>query len=116
MLDKNLETNLIIPSGYTILLELPRQELKEPEKTILGDKETLIQSTQTFLTAIPLVSFFFNLSMQHLWGSIISLQIMAHLPILSFTIPPNVKIYYDVMVSVVTFDLFGYFIEGVNFG
>jgi len=35
---------------------------------------------------------------------------------LSFTIPPNIKSGYEILISVVTFDIFGYFIEDVNFG
>ena len=35
---------------------------------------------------------------------------------MNFTIPPNVELHYEILVSVVTFDLFGYFIEDVNFG
>ena len=41
---------------------------------------------------------------------------MAHLPILSFILPPNIKSWYEILISVVTFDYFGYFIEDVNFG
>ena len=41
---------------------------------------------------------------------------MAHIPMLSFTIPPNIKSGYEILISVVTFDIFSYFIEDVNFG
>ena len=44
------------------------------------------------------------------------MQVMAHLPIINFSIPPNVAAHYEILVSVVTFDLFGYFIEDVDFG
>ena len=63
-----------------------------------------------------MISFFFNYSMQLLWGSINSLLIIAHLPIINVVMPSNVRTHYEILISVVTFDIFGYWIEGVNFG
>lgn len=79
-------------------------------------KADVIQSSKTFVTVVPLISFAFNLSMQQLWGSIASLQIIAHLPILHVNLPPNLMDLYNILIEVVTFDLFGYWIEDVNFG
>ena len=63
-----------------------------------------------------MISFCFNYSMQLLWGSINSLMIIAHLPIIHVIMPANVRTLYEVLIAVVTFDIFGYWIEDVNFG
>ena len=54
--------------------------------------------------------------MNQLWGSINALQMVAYFPILSLEIPPNVWPIFDSLIEVVTFDLFGIWIEDVNFG
>lgn len=104
----------ILPSGYTLVSPLPRQ--KAVQSVLVEQKVTIEQSSQTVITAIPVFSFFFNLSMQQIWGSINSLQILAHLPIISFSIPSNVEQHFDILVAVVTFDLFGFFLEDWDFG
>mmetsp|Transcript_25298 Transcript_25298/g.31670 ORF Transcript_25298/g.31670 Transcript_25298/m.31670 type:complete len:141 (+) Transcript_25298:1013-1435(+) len=55
----------ILPSGYEILTELPML-VEVIDDTILKitDKENVQASSQTFLTAVPIICFFFNLSMQ----------------------------------------------------
>lgn len=83
---------------------------------MVSEQDVIEQSSQTVVTAIPVLSFVFNLSMQQIWGSINSLQILAHLPIINFNIPSNIETHFDILVAIVTFDLFGFFIEGVNFG
>ena len=54
--------------------------------------------------------------MQQLWGSIASMQITAHLPVFNIAMPSNTDTLYEILIMVVTFDLFGYWIEDVNFG
>ena len=44
------------------------------------------------------------------------MQILAHLPLIQSNMPPNVSQQYEILISVVTFDLFGYWVENVNFG
>lgn len=65
---------------------------------------------------MPVIGFVFNLSMQHLWGSVTAIQLTAHLPIINFQIPPNVMKTFETLVVVVTFDVFGLLIDDVDFG
>ena len=44
------------------------------------------------------------------------MQIIAHLPVISIQLPTNLEPLYAMLISVVTFDLFGTWIEGKNFG
>ena len=62
MRDKNGSFANILPSGYTIISPLPRLVSSE---TILDEQKSVIaQSSQSFVTAVPILSFIFNLSMQ----------------------------------------------------
>ena len=44
-------------------------------------------------------------SISLLWGFINSLQIVAHIPLLSVILPGNARIVYDVMYKIATFDI-----------
>ena len=71
MIDEQGQSINILPSGYTVLHELPR--MKQKGSLIVEEKEKILQSSQSILTAVPVLGFIFNLSMQQLWGSINSM-------------------------------------------
>ena len=52
------------------------------------------------------MQFFFKESMQVLFGSIISLQIIAHIPLANVMIPADALQSFDIMVQIVSFDYF----------
>ena len=58
-----------------------------------------------FMTSNMLVSNLILGSISLLWGFINSLQIVAHIPLLSVILPGNARIVYDVMYKIATFDI-----------
>lgn len=57
------------------------------------------------ITNILLNSIFRN-TLQTVFSSIVSLQILAHLPLANIQIPANAQQSFDIMIDVVSFDLF----------
>ena len=53
-----------------------------------------------------MLSFMFKGSVNILFGSVISLQILAHLPLTNISLPANAMECFDIMVKVVSFDYF----------
>jgi len=44
-------------------------------------------------------------SLQFLWGMINALQIIVHIPLMSIQMPSNLLVFYQLLISVVTFDI-----------
>ena len=48
----------------------------------------------------------FNNQIQVMFGSIVSLQVLAHLPLANIVLPANAMSSFDVLVQIVSFDYF----------
>ena len=62
MVDSDGRSNNILPHGYKVITELPRQKSLNSGTGNISEEQA-ISSSQTIVTAAPLLSFFFNLSM-----------------------------------------------------
>ena len=67
-----------LPNGYPLIFAIPPQgedQLSEEAK------ESTVATTKSVVLTNIIMAFLFKNSMQLLFGSIISLQILAHLPL-----------------------------------
>jgi len=75
---QTVEGELILPSGFQMVIDLPKQEDRDAEPFY---KLPIPASTATFTIIYPLM-IIFNVSMQEMAGSINSLAITAHIPMI----------------------------------
>ena len=103
---------LAIPDDFKIQILLPPQTNDPMEQE---QKEGITRSTRSFLITQILFKEWFKTSMQLVFGSVIALQILAHLPLANILLPANAMESFDIMVKVVSFDYFPLH-EYVEFG
>ena len=89
------------PEEYKISVKLPSQSADE-----MIIEEDQFSTLQKFILTNILLSFVTSNSLQLMFGSIISLQILAHLPLVNMNLPANAEGSFDIMVNVVSFDVF----------
>lgn len=75
-----------IPDGYILAIKVPPQG-----KNLLSSSEveTAKLEGQTFVIMNLIIRTFFKTAMNMLLGSIIMMQILAHLPLADITLPAN---------------------------
>ena len=61
---------------------------------------------KTLVFSSIFVAIVFKFSLQNLWGGINALQLIAHLPMNNVLFPGNVYYVFDVLIQVVSFDLY----------
>ena len=101
-----------IPDNFSISAKLPaqtNQALTEEQK------ENITQSTRSFLLTQIVFQEWFKESIKMIFGQIIALQILAHLPLANISLPANAKESFDIMVKVMSFDYFALH-EYIDFG
>ena len=92
-----------LPDGYTVVMALPPQT-----KTALSDEftERTKGTSQSILLTNIVIWKIFATSMQTLFGSIIALQIIGHLPLQNVQLPATSIQIFDILVQIVSFDYF----------
>ena len=92
----------IIPDGYTTELKIPPQLNPKIEKTQKG----VSSSMQGLVISNFFISFLLRITVSHLISSINSLQITAHLPLISIPFSAKTYFIFDILIIMVSFDYF----------
>ena len=83
------------PDGFELIFAIPPQS----ESLLSQDFDSgITTSTQTFVVTNLVLKFVLKESMSVLFGSIMSLQILAHLPLANINLPANAMQSFDIMV------------------
>ena len=93
-----------VPDNFEVISTLPPQ--KEELVMSVENNELTDASAKTLILTNLLFGFFFKYSINVFFSSIISLQILAHLPLANITLPANALECFDIMVKIVSFDYF----------
>ena len=72
----------------------------------MSNQGTVTEQLKGLLFANFFLAIAFGISLQELLGLINSLQIVAHLPLNNVPLPANCYFMFDILVKIVTFDLF----------
>lgn len=102
------ETGTLTPNGFSAKIRLPRQMDNNFATQSLVVASDFSSSGLQFLT---LGNVFINMiaqhSLQNLWGTINSLQLVVIMPLHNITYPANAQVLFDGLLQVVTFDVVG---------
>ena len=71
-----------------------------------SEVEKIGNQGQAFILSQIILRSFFKQAMGMLFGSIIMLQILAHVPLSDIYLPANARQQFDIMIEVVSFDYF----------
>ena len=100
------ESKSTIPDDFPVLVKLPTQD----EDVISAvDLKAEVTGTKTLLLTNIFMSFIINNSLRLIFGSILSLQILAHLPLANINLPANAMGSFEIMIEIVSFDYFPFF-------
>jgi len=94
------------PDGFTAQMTLPAQ-LKDSFATRTLDATSTVTSGSLSVISIGnvAVNIAANASLQTLWGTINSLQLIVILPLHNTTYPANTQVLFDALIQVVKFDV-----------
>ena len=92
-----------IPNGYTLIVKLPPQS----EDLMTEDELQQVQrNANTVIISELIVSILFNSVLSTLLGSILVLQILAHLSLANIYLPANLLQTFKLLISFISFDFF----------
>ena len=97
------DDKLTIPNGFNVTITLPPQENDLIDSVVV---ESIKDTANTVIIGNVFIKFAFKSTMSVVFGSIISLQILAHLPLSNVVLPARAMECFDIMVQVVSFDYF----------
>lgn len=95
--------------GFNQKKSIPKQMYEELVVTVTATGETISLFMQIMAVLNGGAALAFNGPLSQLWGSISSLQLTTHLPLMNLEFPGHVEIMFTALIGVVTFDIMSVF-------
>ena len=100
------------PDGYTLIQKIPPQGVDLLSEV---EVEAAQKQGQTLVIVNFIASLILKSTLQLIIGSIVVIQILAHLPLADVVLPANALQQFDIMIQVVSFDFFS-LTDYIDFG
>ena len=95
---------LSTPDDYTLTVSIPPQAIDALTEEELQDVQLKVKVVTIILMIVT--RLFFHLLFSMLFDTIITVQILAYLPLTDIFMPANVHQIFKILISIVSFDYF----------